>query len=812
MNDWEIGGTQNKWVCPSDRHLQLRAQLKSGWSVRTATARSPTNSKQQNGGITEAEQEHIKAVLARAEAGRLTEQQRIGKMVDRLEKMRNRATGNGVTQCLLCSTDFGLLASKSYAAMCSDCRKYVCQKNCGVETYDSVRHQNIFLCKICSEYREVVRSMDNLKMWKKSGAWFYKELPDYIRPVDNGEVRSPPFNSKTWQHHSKASSSSNGATSSHRHRQLPSTPDQNKFYCSRTKSPRPRITPSWVKEKVQSSMSIGTDDENVSTSEGEGFSSKDELQKSAMPVPRRSRPQKHNSLGKSSLQRYVIGGRSHITDTEESGDSRHTSPSTSPRHSPSSYGDDLSQNPSSIIASDAKSIDSGVVPSDHSAFTNAQLSISHHSSMILASSTTNTSSSPTQPVLPQPASINEPELACSISPLHTPSRSPSLVLPPQLCSPISLAESQFIRNIPNRSSSDMLSTSTPPSFPTEPPPIPPRNNSKVSSLPDRCLSITSSTSSIHRNPLKTTSNRESFQDTSENIKQDEPTTSFMSSPEDELSTLGSIQFDLLYLPDENQLNIKLIQARNLKAMDKNGFSDPYVKFYLIPGAAKATKLASKTIEKSLNPEWNEDFTYYGVTEDDRLKKTLRITVLDRDRIGSDFLGETRVALKKLTPGQPKKFNMYLEHAMPVEKRFDSDERGKILVGLVYSVQQGSLFVSIKRCVELVGMDSTGFSDPYVKVALIPLTSKTHRQKTSTKKRTLNPEFNETLSFVVPFKDLPKKTLQIGVYDRDVGKQDDYIGGILLSASAKGDRQKQWINCVQNPGSSSEYWHKLELES
>lgn len=26
MNDWEIGGTQNKWVCPSDRHLHLRAQ------------------------------------------------------------------------------------------------------------------------------------------------------------------------------------------------------------------------------------------------------------------------------------------------------------------------------------------------------------------------------------------------------------------------------------------------------------------------------------------------------------------------------------------------------------------------------------------------------------------------------------------------------------------------------------------------------------------------------------------------------------------------------------------------------------------
>ncbi|KAK6051164.1 Rabphilin-3A effector domain protein [Cooperia oncophora] len=77
-------------------------------------------------------------------------------MVDRLEKMRRRATGNGVTHCLLCHTEFGLLASKSYAAMCVDCRKYVCQRNCGVETLDTQRGEVIFLCKICSEAREVV--------------------------------------------------------------------------------------------------------------------------------------------------------------------------------------------------------------------------------------------------------------------------------------------------------------------------------------------------------------------------------------------------------------------------------------------------------------------------------------------------------------------------------------------------------------------------------------------------------------------------------------------------------------------------------
>jgi Ca2+-dependent lipid-binding protein len=62
---------------------------------------------------------------------------------------------------------------------------------------------------------------------------------------------------------------------------------------------------------------------------------------------------------------------------------------------------------------------------------------------------------------------------------------------------------------------------------------------------------------------------------------------------------------------------------------------------LIPGNTKATKLTSKTIEKTLNPEWNEEMIYYGIMEEERQKKTLRVTVLDRDRIGSDFLGETR---------------------------------------------------------------------------------------------------------------------------------------------------------------------------
>lgn len=60
-------------------------------------------------------------------------------------------------------------------------------------------------------------------------------------------------------------------------------------------------------------------------------------------------------------------------------------------------------------------------------------------------------------------------------------------------------------------------------------------------------------------------------------------------------------------------------------MDSNGLSDPYVKLHLLPGNQKATKLTSKTIEKTLNPEWNETLVYHGITEEDKQKKTLYFT-------------------------------------------------------------------------------------------------------------------------------------------------------------------------------------------
>ncbi|XP_076010386.1 rabphilin-3A-like [Genypterus blacodes] len=301
---------------------------------------------------------------------------------------------------------------------------------------------------------------------------------------------------------------------------------------------------------------------------------------------------------------------------------------------------------------------------------------------------------------------------------------------------------------------------------------------------------------------------------------------------DEATTLGSLEFSLLYEQESNSLHCSILKAKGLKPMDSNGLADPYVKLHLLPGASKSTKLRTKTLRNTRNPAWNETLTYHGLTDEDMQRKTLRISVCDEDKFGhNEFIGETRVALKKLKMNQKKNFNVCLERAIPTKRNATAgsargialyedesgkdagevEERGRILISLMYNTQQGRLIVGVVRCVHLAAMDANGYSDPYVKICLKPDMGKKAKNKTQIKKRTLNPEFNEEFGYEIKHNELAKKSLDISVWDYDIGKSNDYIGGCQLGITAKGERLKHWYECLKNKDKKIERWHTLENE-
>ena len=76
-------------------------------------------------------------------------------------------------------------------------------------------------------------------------------------------------------------------------------------------------------------------------------------------------------------------------------------------------------------------------------------------------------------------------------------------------------------------------------------------------------------------------------------------------------------------------------------------ADPYVKIWLIYKGKKVEKKKTYIIKRTLNPIFEEEFTFY--TPMNRMRETqLEITVMDYDKIGrNDTIGKVITFIKKI---------------------------------------------------------------------------------------------------------------------------------------------------------------------
>ncbi|EDW63043.1 rabphilin-3A isoform X2 [Drosophila virilis] len=649
--------TANKFVCPSDRQLALRAKLKAGWS-----------SSKTNEPLRPDEQEAIISVIRRNEEIEIAERQRVGRLVERVEKIKLHAVERGPNCCRLCGDAFGLL--RPQRIICEDCRKSVCTK-CSVDIniryHNSERTREIWLCRICSETRE---------MWKKSGAWFFKGLPNYDMPVRSLSATNTPTATPI-------AGGAGGKAASALGRSLHATP---------TRAARIKKLTIRVNDSSSSSSSGGGGGGNSSASGQSEPEEEDQPDQGTKPgtaaaaaaagSQRLQRDESFRLRAYGSIRSFIDGGERKLSNSFLFG-----------------------------RQGNARQADSQDYDNISTASTVAQLR----------------------------------------------------------------REGSFLRR------------------------------SSVSSSWSFSDSSGSGNSATHNQ----TPQQQQQQQKQQQHQQQQQQQQHCRDP-----LLGWLEIAISYRESFHSLDCTMVRARDLPAMDAAGLADPYCKLNIVTpeGHTKYTRWQrTKTVHKTRNPDFNETLQFVGVEPEELGNSLLYVALFDDDKYGHDFLGAAKICLSTVHSTSQYRISVPLG----VEDQYSTEAElaqswpnGKMLISLCYNTKRRALVVNVKQCINLLAMDNNGSSDPFVKLQLKPDVHKNKKHKTSVKWRTLNPIYNEEFYFEASPHDLNKEMLILTVWDKDLGKSNDFLGSLQLGAQSKGDRLQQWLDCIRLPDHFHEKWHCL----
>ncbi|XP_031694858.1 synaptotagmin-like protein 2 isoform X3 [Anarrhichthys ocellatus] len=178
----------------------------------------------------------------------------------------------------------------------------------------------------------------------------------------------------------------------------------------------------------------------------------------------------------------------------------------------------------------------------------------------------------------------------------------------------------------------------------------------------------------------------------------------------------------------------------------------------------------------------------------QMKTSVSMTVLQQDENDSDSTFETNLGWRRNTGSSTS--NLSLSSGMASMSSVsgsisslypadfgDIEVQGSIQFAVNYIQKLGDFHIFVVHCRDLAVADTKKTcSDPYVKCYLLPDKTKLGKRKTSVKKKSLNPTYNEILRFKIIMELLKTQSLNISVWHNNTFGRNSFLGEVDLDMS------------------------------
>ncbi|KAK4310125.1 hypothetical protein Pmani_018282 [Petrolisthes manimaculis] len=253
--------------------------------------------------------------------------------------------------------------------------------------------------------------------------------------------------------------------------------------------------------------------------------------------------------------------------------------------------------------------------------------------------------------------------------------------------------------------------------------------------------------------------------------------------------------------DAADLEVVVIDGNDLVGPDPLALVDSYVRVFLLPD--KSTNMQTRVCRRTNNPTYRERFLF-ALEEEEVRVRCLAFYMYASDKFTNTLIGEVTLKLADLDLSAPASALLTLT---------DTGQRGvgygEIMFSLSYLPTAERLTVVVVKARSLQFSGDKNSGDPFVKVYVLQNGKKVMKKKTSMKKDTRTPVFNEAMIFSVPAPALHNIQLRVTVAEQsNDGGPAKSVGHVIVGTQATGKALSHWNQMMSALRKPIGMWHPL----